>query len=538
MSVRNYAWGKKSHVSKFQLHITLVSLLRASDNRERKDREMNFSSAFLYLILTWTLIQALLYFISRAKNSSKKLPPGPKPVPIIGNLLQLGDKPHKSLAKLAQIHGPLMSVKLGQVTSIIVSSSAMAKQVLQTHDLYFSNRTIPDSIRALEHHTVGLPWIPVSPLWRNLRKICNTQLFANKMLDANQHLRRKKVEELIQLVHKSSLSGDAVDFGRAAFTTTLNLLSNTIFSIDLADPSSEMAREFKEMVCNIMWEAGKPNLADYFPVLRKIDPHGRRRRMTKYFGKILDLVDTLVQQRLELRKSTESATKNDVLDTLLNITEENSAEINKNQLNHLILVLFVAGSDTTSSTFQWAMAELLHNPEVLSKAQLELNEVIGKGNPVEESDIARLPYLQAIIKETFRMHPAAPLLLPRKAESDIEIEGLTVPKGAQVLVNTWAIGRDPSIWDDPNSFKPERFLGSEIDARGRNFELLPFGAGRRICPGFPLAMRMLHLMLGSIIHSFVWKLEDGVTPQNMNMDDKFGLTLEMAEPLRAIPIPV
>ncbi|KAM5572682.1 geraniol 8-hydroxylase-like [Rosa sericea] len=499
---------------------------------------MNFWSAFVYLILTWTLIQALLNSISRAKNTSKKLPPGPKPLPILGNLLLLGDKPHKSLAKLAQIHGPLMSLKLGQVTSIVVSSSAMAKQVMQTHDQFFSNRTIPDSIRALDHHTVGLPWIPVSPLWRNLRKICNTQLFANKMLDANQNLRRKKVEQLLESVHKSSLSGEAVDFGRAAFTTTLNLLSNTTFSIDLADPSSKMAREFKEMVHNIMIEAGKPNLGDYFPVLRKIDPNGRRRRMTKYFGKIIDLVETIAQQRLELRKSTESATKNDVLDTLLTITEENSEELNKNQLYHFILVLFVAGSDTTSSTFQWAMAELLHSPEVLSKAQLELNEVIGKGNPVEESDITRLPYLQAIIKETFRMHPAVPLLLPRKAESDVEIEGSTVPKGAQVLVNAWAIGRDPSIWDDPDSFKPERFLGSELDVRGRNFELIPFGAGRRICPGLPLAIRMLHLMLGSLIHSFVWKLEDGVTPENMNMDDQFGLTLEMAKPLRAIPIPL
>lgn len=336
--------GIKSHVSKFQLYITFVSLLRAWDNRVRKDREMNLSSAFLYLIVTWTLIQALLYSISRAKNSSKKLPPGPKPLPIIGNLLQLGDKPHKSLAKLAQIHGPLMSLKLGQVTSIIVSSSAMAKQVLQTHDQYFSNRTIPDSIRALEHHTVGLPWIPVSPLWRNLRKICKTQLFANTMLDANQNLRRKKVEELIELVHKSSLSGEAVDFGKVAFATSFNLLSNTIFSIDLADPSSEMATEFQEMMCNIMLEAGKPNLGDYFPVLRKIDPNGRRRRMTKYFVKIIYLADTIVQQRLELRKSTQSATKNDVLDTLLNITGENREEIDKNQLYHLLLVSFLSSS--------------------------------------------------------------------------------------------------------------------------------------------------------------------------------------------------
>ncbi|CAL2259768.1 unnamed protein product [Prunus armeniaca] len=429
-----------------------------------------------------------------------------------------------------------MSLKLGKVTAIVVSSAAMAKEVLQTHDQFLSNRTIPDSIRAHDHHTVGLPWIPISTLWRNLRKICITELFANKMLDSNQNLRRKKVQELIGQVHRSSQADEAVDIGRAAFTTTLNLLSNTIFSIDLANPSSEMAREFQEMVCNIMMEAGKPNLGDYFPVLRKIDLHGRRQRMTEYFGKILDLLDNIVNQRLKLRELPGSTTKDDLLDTLLNITEENSEVINKNEIYHLLLVLFVAGSDTTSSTFQWAMAELLHNPEVLSKAQLELEQVIGKGNPVEEPAIARLPYLQAIVKETFRLHPAVPLLLPRKAGADVEIEGFTVPKGAQVLVNTWAIGRDPSLWDEPNSFKPERFLGSEIDVKGRNFELIPFGAGRRVCPGLPLAMRMLHLMLGSLIHSFDWKLEDGVTPENMNMDDKFGITLEMAQSLRAVPL--
>jgi cytochrome P450 len=184
------------------------------------------------------------------------------------------------------------------------------------------------------------------------------------------------------------------------------------------------------------------------------------------------------------------------------------------------------------------MAELLHNPEALSKAKTELEQVIGKGNPMEESDIARLPYLQAVVKETFRLHPVAPFLLPRKAEADVEIKGYVIPKGAQVLVNAWAIGRDPSSWEKANSFMPERFLGSEIDFKGRNFELIPFGGGRRICPGLLLAIRMLHLMLGSLIHTFDWKLEGGVKREDMNMEDKFGLTLQIAHPLRAVPIPL
>ncbi|KAM1303787.1 hypothetical protein ACFX2F_021554 [Malus domestica] len=195
--------------------------------------------------------------------------------------------------------------------------------------------------------------------------------------------------------------------------------------------------------------------------------------------------------------------------------------------NRSLQELFTAGTDTTSSTLEWAMAELLRNLEKLSKAQAELKQIIGKGKPVEESYVARLPYLQGIIKETFRLYPAAPLLLPRKAETDVEIDGYNVPKGAQVFVNACAIGRDPGIWDNPDSFVLERFLGSKIYVTGQNFELIPFGGGRR----------MVNLMLGSLINCFdKWKLEDGVTPKTMNMDQKFGLTLQKAQTLRVVPM--
>lgn len=179
----------------------------------------------------------------------------------------------------------------------------------------------------------------------------------------------------------------------------------------------------------------------------------------------------------------------------------------------------MAGTDTV----EWAMAELIHNPNIMSKAKAEL---------------AKTPLLASnIVKETFRLHPAVPLLLPRKAEVDLEMQGYTVPKGAQVLVNMWAIGRDPKLWDNnPSLFSPERFLGSEIDFRGRSFELTPFGAGRRMCPGLPLAIRLLFLMLGLLINSFDWMLEDGIKPEDMNMDEKFGLTLGKAQPVLAVPI--
>ncbi|KAM5568245.1 geraniol 8-hydroxylase [Rosa sericea] len=500
---------------------------------------MEFLSFMLLgLGFAWICSQALLSLARKSKAIPRRLlPPGPKPFPLIGNLFELGDKPHHSLTKLSKRYGPIISLQLGQVTTVVVSSPTLAKDILQTHDQIFCNRNLPDGVHACNHCEYSLPWLPVSQKWRNLRRICNSYLFATKVLDANKDNRRVKVQQLIDDVDESMRAGNAVDIGRAAFATTLNLLSRTIFSVDLADPSSETARKFKDNIRGMMEDAGKPNLVDFFPLLRKLDPQGIRRRLTKYILETVVYFKGMIDQRLESRKGKHYVTSNDMLDILINISEEGNEDMDETQIEHFILDLFIVGTDTISATLEWAMAELLRNPEVMSKAQAELEEVIEKGKQVEESDIAQLPYLQAVIKETVRLHPVAPLLLPRKGESDVEIGGYIIPKGAQVLINVWAIGRDPDTWDNPDCFKPERFLGleNEIDVMGRNFELIPFGGGRRICPGLPLAMRMLQLMLGSVINCFDWKLKDGVLPETMNMEEKFGITLQMAQPLIAVP---
>lgn len=185
---------------------------------------------------------------------------------------------------------------------------------------------------------------------------------------------------------------------------------------------------------------------------------------------------------------------------------------------------------------EWTVAELLRNPEKMAKTRAELKEVIGQRKSIQESDIPRLPYLQAVVKETFRLHPPAPLLVPHKAEADVEINGYIVPKNAQILINVWATGRDSSIWSDPEMFVPERFLHRKMDVRGQHFELIPFGSGRRICPGLPLADRMVHLMLAFLIHSFDWKLDEGMKHEDMDMNELFGLTVHKAVPLKVIPV--
>lgn len=198
--------------------------------------------------------------------------------------------------------------------------------------------------------------------------------------------------------------------------------------------------------------------------------------------------------------------------------------------------IFLAGSETTSSTIEWALTELLLNPEAMAKAKAELKQVIGPNKKMEESDIENLPYLQAIIKETLRLHPPIPFLIPRRAVKDTVFMGYFIPKSTQVFVNAWAIGRDPDVWNDTSFFKPERFIDSKTDYKGQHYELIPFGAGRRMCAGVPLAHRVLHLVLGSLLHHFDWRLDEtSVTRESMDMKDRLGITIRKFEPLLAIP---
>ncbi|XP_015065076.1 geraniol 8-hydroxylase-like [Solanum pennellii] len=488
----------------------------------------------LALLLAWTLFQC---FNLLTTNRSRKVPPGPFPLPIIGNLHLLGNQPHKSLAKLADLHGPVMRLKLGQITTVVISSSDMAKQVLQKQDSAFSSRSIPDIAKEENFHMFSVGWLPAShPQWRIFRKFMTSHIFSINKLDASHHLRYKKMEELVGYCKKSSQIGEAVDIGGAIFRTMLNLLSNTLFSKDLADPYENSGKEFKELMEGMMMEMGKPKLVDYFPVLKIVHAQGLS-RYNSHLGKLLKLFNGFINERLEIRKS-QSYQNTDVLDALITSSEQNPQEINHMHIATLCLDLFNAGTDTSSNVVEWAMTELLRSPDIMKKVQAELVQVLGEGNLMEETDVARLPYLQCIIKETYRMHPPAPFLVPRKVEQDVELCGYTVPKGSKVLINVWPIGQDSTLWEDPLMFNPDRFKDSKLDVRGQDFELIPFGAGRRICPGLPLAIRMVPVLLGTLLNTFKWKIEGDIAPKDMDMQEKFGLTLAKLHPLRAVPLPL
>nr|CAB3496497.1 unnamed protein product [Digitaria exilis] len=471
----------------------------------------------LFVILTASFLCLLRTFVFT--GGRRNLPPGPYPLPLIGNLLDLGSHPHRSLARLAARHGPLMALRLGAVTTVVASSADAARDVLQRHDAALSARSVPDVTRACAYDEHSMGWLPPeSPRWRAMRKVCSAELFAPRRLDAHQSLRRDKVERLVSHVARLAREGAPVDVGRVAFTTMLNLLSCTIFSTDLADLGDRGASGvFKAVIEEFTVAVAVPNASDLFPVLAPLDLQRLRTRLEKVFKRLHAIFDEQIEQRLQERAAGEDP-KNDFLDSLLDYRgAEDGRGFSRQTLLSLLTDLFSAGSDTSATTIEWMMAELLQNLSSMVKAKDELKQVIGSKQEIEESDISQLKYLQAIVKETFRLHPPAPLLLPRQAEAATEIRGYTVPRGARVLVNVWAIGQDPELWSEPEKFMPERFLEKEMDFRGKNFELLPFGSGRRICPGMPLADRMVHLILANLLHRFEWGLPADIEMTGVDM---------------------
>ncbi|KAG8374815.1 hypothetical protein BUALT_Bualt10G0034800 [Buddleja alternifolia] len=258
--------------------------------------------------------------------SKKKLPPGPKGLPILGSLLSIGDRPHESLTKLAKTYGPLMTVKFGLVNIVIASSADMAREILQKNDQAFLGRPTPDAVAAEKNYDMSMVWASgQSPHWKKLRKICNSQVFTTQRLDKLQDLRHQMMKKMIERVDGARKTREGIHVGRLVFGTTLNLLSNTMFSGDMFDVRSDEMKELKELIANMMELAGRPNIADYLPFLKPFDPQGIRRGMMVSYDGLHKLFDDIIGRRIK-RRVCEEGRFGDFLDVLLDYTEQHGPE--------------------------------------------------------------------------------------------------------------------------------------------------------------------------------------------------------------------
>ncbi|KAJ9139918.1 hypothetical protein P3X46_030610 [Hevea brasiliensis] len=485
-----------------------------------------FTHPFLLLLVPFIFI--ILKLLSSSSSKRQPLPPGPKAWPIVGNLLHIGKMPHISMANHAKAHGPLISLRLGTRVLIVGSSPMAATEILKTNDRFLSGRCVPKAnpYRSQELDRISLVWAPhCTEGWKSLRALCRTELFSAKAIESQASMREKKVAQMVKFLE--SRQGKVVDIGEVVFTTVFNTLSNLLFSKDFIGLEDKgVASGLKNLIWKMMELGTTPNIADFYPILAGLDPQGLRRKSLKYIQEMFAVWGIYIKERRQ--KHGQDAPKNDFLDVFL------ANGFQDDQINWLTLELFSAGTDTTTTTIEWAVAELIKNKQVMRKVREELEREINK-DYIHESNVSQLPYLNACIKETLRLHPPAPFLVPRRAIENCEVMNYTIPKDSQILVNVWATGRDPSAWEDPLLFKPERFLNSSLDLKGHDYEFLPFGSGRRICPGLPMATRQLPMILASLIHCFDWSLENNEDPAELNMTEKFGITLQKEHPLLIVP---
>ncbi|XVF49972.1 hypothetical protein PTKIN_Ptkin04bG0059100 [Pterospermum kingtungense] len=493
------------------------------------------------LVLYGALAAVFLYFVSSILRKRHRLPPGPKPWPIIGNLPHMGPMPHHNLADLAKVYGPLMHLRLGFVDVIVAASASVATQFLKVNDSNFSSRPPNAGAKYVAYNYQDLVFAPYGPRWRMLRKISSVHLFSGKALDDFRPIREEEIRVLVRALASAKTK---VNLGQLLNVCTVNALARVMLGQRVfgdgsggADPQAD---EFKSMVVELMQLAGVFNIGDFIPALEWLDLQGVQGKMKKLHKRF----DRFLGGILEEHKLKASSGKHkDLLTTLISLEDADGegGKLTDTEIKALLLNMFTAGTDTSASTVEWAMAELIRHPKIMAQVRKELDSVVGRDRLVSDLDLPHLTYFQAVIKETFRLHPSTPLSLPRMAAESCDINGYHVPKGATLLVNVWAISRDPNAWKDPLEFRPERFLpGGErpnADVRGNDFEVIPFGAGRRICAGMSLGLRMVQLLTATLAHAFDWELADGMMPEKLNMDEAFGLTLQRAVPLLVHPRP-
>ncbi|KAG8496000.1 hypothetical protein CXB51_007575 [Gossypium anomalum] len=441
-----------------------------------------FPASFSFLVAILGI--SLLYSFWKARKPMAPLPPGPRGLPILGYLPFLGfDNLHLVFTELGGVYGPIYKLWLGNNLAVVISSPSLVKEVVRDHDIAFSD----------------------SRSWKNKRKVLATDMLSNANLNACYDVRQEQVMKMVEDVYENV--GKPVDIGELAFCTLINLIGKMVWGGALrGEKGTAVEGRFKEISSQMVVLLGKPNISDIFPAIAWCDMQDIKREMKKIRQSFNKLLESVIELRMNTVTDKEtSEQKFDFLQLLLDLhkNQDSPSSLTMNQVKGLLMDTVVGATDTTSTTTEWAMAEVMQHPEIMEKVKKELTDVVGVNDIIEEFHLPNLSYLNAVIKETFRLHPPLPLLVPRCSAQSLTVGGFL---------------------DEPGKFN---FLGND-------FRCMPFGSGRRRCPGITLAEKMLSFILASLLHSFEWKLPQG---EQLDLSSKFGIVMKKKNPLRLIPMP-
>ncbi|KAI4325683.1 hypothetical protein MLD38_031061 [Melastoma candidum] len=489
------------------------------------------------VIIVLAVIPLLAPFLApRLSNSGqeKSLPPGPRGLPILGNLLSLGKNLHLDLHKLSQKHGPIMSLRIGFTRAVVVSSPKSAELFLKTHDLAFAGRPPQESMKYLAYGQKNLSFSPYGPYWRNVRKTVTLELLTSRKVNSMKPIREEGVGSLVKYLKDASRERAVVNISERIKSLTADISCRMIFGNKFEDKGS-IGRGFLTAFRELSEVTNAPNVGNFFPFVANFDLQGLTKKM-KGISKVFDtFLESVLDDHMSSRKMDEGS--RDLVDAMLGFigSDHSRNAFERDHVKAIILDLFIAAADTTATLAEWVMSELIRNGTIMKKLQGELAQLVGMQRTVEEFEIEALEYLNMVIKEGMRLHPPVPLLLPHMAIEDTVVNGFRIPRNTMVIVNAWSIGRDPSAWIEPEKFCPERFQGSQIDVNGQHFQLLPFGAGRRGCPGAQLALSIIRFVVAQLVHCFDWELPDGMPGTELDMTEEFGIVTTRAKDLKVIP---
>ncbi|CAI0464906.1 unnamed protein product [Linum tenue] len=492
----------------------------------------------LFSFSSFLFVLAAKFLRSKLKTSNFNLPPTPPSRPVVGHLHLLKSPLHRALHELSTKYGDIFSLRFGTRKVLVISSPNLVEECFTKNDVVFANRPVLIAGKHLNYNNTTMGFSSYGDHWRNLRRLSTVELFSTSRINSFSGIRADEVRLLLKKLFLESRAQPAAAEVRVNLTEkVLELAFNVVMRIIAGKRYygdgrvDEGAKEFQDIIKEMEALRGSSNLNDYIPILRWVDYGGVEKRMIKLGKKMDGFLQVLVDEQERLRNREGIESKPNLVNVLLSLRETDPEFYTDQTIKGIISTTLTAGTQTSAATLEWAMSLLLNNPKKLEKAFLEMESVVGLERMFEESDIPNLSYLHSIINESHRLFPPAPLLLPHVSSADCKVGGFDVARGTMLLVNTWTMNRDPRFWPEAEEFVPERFEGGGGGGEGEGFKLVPFGAGRRACPGAGLAKRIVALTLGALIQSFEWERVGG---EEIDMREGAGLSMPKALPLEAI----
>ncbi|KAL2643487.1 hypothetical protein R1flu_011074 [Riccia fluitans] len=486
-----------------------------------------------YNIGTGVVGLLVLVFIYR-KLTGPKLPPGPFAWPVIGNIPLMGTQPHLSLQNLSKKYGPLMFMQLGSVPTIVVQSPEMAKEVLRTQDQIWASR--PDTVTGeiFFYGRQDMLFAPAGPTFKLLRKTCINSLFTPKRIAQYQEVRKEMTIGFLQKLLQECRGGKPTTVDHKITEMNFNNVSKILYGksyygLKTKNPDGSLqAREFHEIPEEWARVAGGVIVGDYLPFLRPLDIGGSEAHLKRLRDEFNLFLTGVIEEH---KKRAPVPGTEDFVDVLLALpADDEGNRLTETQIKAFLQDLTLGGIDSSAAAMLWMLIELMRHPEIKHKIQEELDTVVGKDRLVEESDLPRLPYLRATIKELLRLRTAVPLLAPHENIQATKIAGYDIPKGTRLIVNLFAIHNSPDVWPDPEKFDPERFLDPKNPVKPEEFKYIPFGAGRRMCPGYDYATLVVESTMAAVLHSCDLSLPEGMRPEDVDTGASFGVTLAANTP--------